>query len=132
MCEIEMGNVIAGTVIVRVQTEAGDGLRDHAFERECVIVRPGKEILFRMWIGDQLCAVRGQLWSKIGALPTTEPQLVGLNLGIGTANHFKFQIGGDVDKGNGGFFAEVNCAIAPTSFFTAKQSKQDGAPRLRS
>src|SRR5437868_9074441 len=125
-----MRNIVAGTVIVRVQAKAGDGLRDHAFERESVVIGAGEEVLFWMRICDQPGAMRGEFRAEIRALPATQPQFVRLNFRIGAADHFKFKVGRDVHEGNRRFFAEVHGAIASTSFFTAKESKQDGAPRL--
>src|SRR5262249_23824306 len=101
MREVEMRDVIAGTVIIRMQSEARYGLGDHSFQGERIIVRAGEEILFGMWISNQLGAMGGQLWSKVRALPATEPQFTGLDLWVGTADHLKLEVGRDIQQRNG-------------------------------
>src|SRR2546427_377169 len=58
--EINMRQVVAGLVIIRMESETGDGLRHHTFFGQHIVIRPRKEILIGMGIAGQVCAMRGK------------------------------------------------------------------------
>src|SRR5437588_618043 len=70
--EVEMGDVIAGPVIILVQSIARDGLRHHSPFCQFKVVGALKEILFRMRVGNQVCSVLGQHRTKVGPLPSRQ------------------------------------------------------------
>src|SRR5215813_8624086 len=119
MREVEMRDVVTGTVVVGMQSEARYGLGDDSFQRQRIIVRAGEEILFRMRIGNQPGAMGGQLWSQVRALPATEPQFTGLDFWVGAANHLELKVGGDIHQRNWRLLPEIDGSIATASLFTS-------------
>src|SRR5581483_10665753 len=55
--EVDVVKVVTGLVIVGMQAEAGDGLRDHTLLGQRVIVGPAEEMLLGMRIAHQLGAM---------------------------------------------------------------------------
>ena len=69
MLEIDMCDVVAGLMIVGVQSITGNGLCDDALLGEDVIIGAPKEILGGMRIGDEVGAVFRELGAEIRTIP---------------------------------------------------------------
>ena len=83
-----------------------------------------------MRIAHQLRAVLCQLRPEIGALPSCEPQLVGLQLRVWTPNHLEFQVGDDVVERKRRVLQKIPCANQPC-LFAAPERHHDSSFRLR-
>src|SRR6188508_780461 len=66
---------------------------DDALTSQRVVVRALKEILFRMRVLHQLCALAREHRSEVRALVAGQPKLLRFYLRIGPAEHFELQIG---------------------------------------
>src|SRR6478672_884772 len=96
MLEVDMRDVVAGLVVVAVQSVAGDCLRHHTFLGESIVIGAGKEVLIWMGIARQagsFCQKRG---SEVRALPSGEPQFVQFYGGVRASQHFELQVSGNV------------------------------------
>jgi len=57
MFEVDVCQVVAGLVIIRMEAEAGDGLGHHTFFCQDVVVRAGKEVLIGVRIAGKARAM---------------------------------------------------------------------------
>src|ERR1051326_4262485 len=83
-------------MVIRVQTITRNRVRDHAAQREWIIIRALKEMLFGMRVRDERCAVACELRTECRALETSKPQCSGGHLRIWPAQHFKRQVSDDL------------------------------------
>src|SRR5215472_14059225 len=83
-----------------------------------------------MRIGDQAGAVQRERWAQVCAIEAGEPELAGLDRGIGTPDHFEFQVGDNAFQRDWRMLQEVLVAL-PARFFAAKENKKDSAPGTR-
>jgi hypothetical protein len=92
MTKINVSEIVSDLMVIGMQPEARDGLRDHTAQRESKIIRTSKEFFCGMRIGDQSSAVRSQLRTEIRSLPPGEPQGMRCDEPVGPADHFKFEV----------------------------------------
>src|SRR5436305_468033 len=112
MVEVDVGNVVAGLMIVSVEAKTRYRMSDNALLSKSVIVRALKEVLFWMWIGHQLGAMFCQLRAQVTAIKASEPEFVKFYRGISAADHFKFQVGNDVLDRHGRVLKKILIALS--------------------
>jgi len=83
-------------------------------------------VLLGTRVGNHPGAVGGKGWAEIGAFPAAEPKRVSGIFGIGTSDHFEFEICGNLVEGKGWMqFKPAGTEAALLS--AAEESKHDGA-----
>jgi len=126
--KVNVGKVVAGLVIVGAESVAGDRLGYDAATSKADIVRPLKEVLPRTRVSDERRSVAGESWAEIGALPSGEPELIGVDGMVGLADHLKLKIGDNGGERKRRMFEEILVALA-AGFLTAEADEEDGAAR---
>ncbi len=126
--EVDAREFVGGLVIVLVQAEAGDGVCDDSLACEGVIVGALKEILLRVWIGDERGAVAREFRPEVGPVEAGEPEGVGRNGGIGTADHLEFEVGNDGRQRDRRVCEEGSIAEA-AKFLRTEEREDDGPAR---
>lgn len=123
--EVDGRQLIGRMVVVLVETEAGDGLRDDAMESEGVIVGAAEELLLGVGVSDEMGSVMCEFGAEVGALESGEPEGAGGNGGIGPADHLELEVGGDGGERHGRMGEK--CPVAEAAeLFRAKESEDDG------
>ncbi len=97
MCaKVDVRQVVRRPVVVLVQTEARDGLRDHAPVGQLNVVRSQEEVLVGPWVRDELRTAFRQFRPEIRSLVASQPQRMRRHPVVGPADHLEFQIGDDL------------------------------------
>src|SRR5258708_4558643 len=126
MDEVNVGDVVAGTVVVRVKAKTRHGMGDDALFGQGVIVGSLEEVLFGMRICHQPGAMFRQFRAEIAAIETSEPEFIGFNSRVWAANHFKFQVGDNVFERHLRMFKEIPVALA-SGLLAAEEHKENSA-----
>src|SRR5579872_5562662 len=114
-----MGDIVIRLVILLVQTEAADGLCHYTPPRQRDVVRAHEEILTRVRISDQGCALLGEFRSKVGAFPTGQPQSIRCYCRVRAPDHLEFKVRHHAGERYRRMIEEVARAEA-SHFFTAE------------
>ena len=108
MREVNRFHFVGRLLIVGVQAEARDRLRDHTAARKLNVVRTREEILFRVRIGENLRASLRERGAKIAAFVTRQPERVCWQSLVRAADHLEFEIRDDRVERNGGCIDEMS------------------------
>ena len=100
MGEVNGAELVAGLVVVLVQAEAGDRLRDDPLERQGIVVGALEEVLRRVGVVDKMRAVFREFRSEVRPVEAGELQRSSGNGRVGTADHVKFEVGDDAGERN--------------------------------
>ncbi len=113
-------------MVIGVEAEAGDGVRDDTLASEGDIVGALEELLLGVRVLDEVGTLFGELGPESGALVAGEPESSGRDGGVGAADHLEFQVGDDVGEwsGRGG---EEGAGAEPTNLFRAEEGEDYGA-----
>src|SRR3569832_1114008 len=105
-------------MIIRVQAEARDRVRNHAAQRERIIVRALEEMLLRMRIGNPRRSITRQRWAKVRTFEARQPECARCDFHIGPSEHFKLQVSDDLRERNQKIVDEVSRSGAAPLFAT--------------
>lgn len=126
--EVDGGELVRGLVVVVVQVEARDCLRDDALASEGDVVGAQEESFGGAGILDQGSAVAGEGWAEVGPAIASEPEVSGRDGGIGPADHFKLEVGddrGEID----GWMGEEGTIAEAANLLGAEEREDHGAAK---
>src|ERR1044071_10499792 len=121
-----MRQIVARSMIVGMQTETGNRVRDNSFPGQHVIVRPLKEMFVRMRVCYQPRAVPGKFWPEIRTLVSRQPERVWRYGRVGPRDHLEFEIGYKRFDWHRRMLLKISRAVS-ANLFTAKQRKHNRA-----
>ncbi len=105
-------------------------MRHHSLKRKLIVVRPLKEVLFRVRVRPQLRPVRLQHGAKIRSVPARQQQRILRHLRVLGSDHLKLQIGHQILDRHRAMPPEVLTTQLPR-LFTPVADKQNTSPQPR-
>ncbi len=123
-------SLVAGLVVVLVQSVAGDGLGDDTLLCQRIVVRALEEMLRRVRVVDQVGAVFGELGAEVGAVEAGEPERSGGDGRVGTADHLELEVGDDAGEWDRRM-REKGAVAEAAKLLRAEEGEDDGAARAR-
>src|SRR5947208_16176212 len=103
-------------MVVSVQSKTRYRMSNDSFQRKSIVVRPLKEILFGVRVGDQQCSVSGEFRPKRGPFVTRQPKRIGRNFWIRPSKHLKRYISYNLLQGHGRMSREILGSGSPQLF----------------